>query len=99
MTITVHHLGISQSERVVWACEELGLEYELVRYERSPFLPPPEYKLLHPLGAAPVITDGDLTLAESAACVEYLCQTYGGGRFIVAPGEKNYVDFLYWFRK
>ena len=99
MTVTVHHLGISQSERVVWVCEELGLEYELRRYERAPFLPPPEYRNLHPLGAAPVITDGNFTLAESAACVEYLCQTYGGGRLIIAPGQKNYTDFLYWFRK
>ncbi len=99
MALTVHHLEISQSERVVWACEELGIDYELRRYERSPVLPPPEYRLLHPLGSSPVIKDGDLTLAESGACVEYICQVYGGGRFIVGPGQKNYADFLYWFRR
>ena len=66
--LTVHHLGKSQSERIVWLCEELGIPYELKRYERVPvtMLAPPEYKALHPLGAAPVITDGDVVLAELA---------------------------------
>ncbi|KAH7027921.1 glutathione S-transferase [Microdochium trichocladiopsis] len=97
MTLKVHHLTVSQSERVVWLCEELGLDYELVVYERAPIFAPPEYKALHPLGAAPVIQDGDLTLAESAACVEYICQKHGNGRFIVKPTDKNYADYLYWF--
>ena len=70
--LTVHHLGKSQSERIVWLCEELGIEYELKCYPRSPVLAPPEYKALHPIGAAPVITDGELVLAESGAIVEYI---------------------------
>ena len=67
--LTVHHLGISQSERIVWLCEELGLNYELKRYERRADnrLAPDEYKALHPMGIAPVITDGDLVLGESGA--------------------------------
>lgn len=97
MTLIVHHLGISQSERVVWLCEELGLDYELKKYNRSPYLAPPEYNALHPLGAAPVIEDGNVKLAESGACVEYIAQTHGKGRFIIGPDHKNYADYLYWF--
>ena len=72
--LTVHHLGKSQSERIVWLCEELGIPYELKLYDRDPVtrLAPPEYKALHPLGAAPVITDGDLVLAELGAIIEYI---------------------------
>ncbi|KAI2607894.1 glutathione S-transferase [Hypoxylon sp. NC1633] len=97
MTLTVHHLGISQSERVVFLCEELGIDYELKKYDRSPLFAPPEYKALHPLGAAPVIQDGDVTLAESGACVDYILQTRGEGRFTIAPGEKNHSEYLFWF--
>ena len=97
--LIVHHLGSSQSDRIVWLCEELGLDYELKLYERAPLLSPKEYTELHPLGAAPVIQDGDLTLAESAAITEYITNTYGNGRFIIRPDEKNYTDFLYWFRE
>jgi len=99
MTLKVHHLTVSQSERVVWLCEELGIDYELIVHERAPIFAPQELKALHPTGAAPVIQDGDVTIAESAACVEYICQKHGGGRFIVKPTEKNYADYLYWFRE
>ncbi|KAI0534478.1 putative glutathione S-transferase [Xylaria digitata] len=94
MTLIVHHLGLSQSDRVVWLCEELGLDYELKKYTRSPYLAPPEFKSLHPLGSAPVIEDGSVKLAESGACVEYIAQMYGKGRFIIAPGHKDYADYL-----
>ncbi|KAI1131135.1 putative glutathione S-transferase [Nemania abortiva] len=97
MTLIVHHLGVSQSDRVVWLCEELGIEYELKKYDRSPYLAPAEYKDLHPLGAAPVIEDGSVKLAESGACVEYIAQVHGKGRFTIAPGQKGYADYLYWF--
>ncbi|KAJ4150420.1 hypothetical protein LMH87_011172 [Akanthomyces muscarius] len=95
--ITVHHLQVSQSERIPWLLEELGLPYELKTYKRAPLLAPPEYKALHHSGAAPVITDGALTLAESGACVEYLARKHGGGRFFVAPSDDAYADFLYWW--
>src|SRR5882672_10394725 len=97
--LTVHHLGVSQSERIVWLCEELGIDYQLKRYDRRADnrLAPPDYKALHPLGAAPVITDGDLVLAESGAVVEYLIHTDGGGRLAVAAGRPGYADYLYWF--
>ena len=80
--LTVHHLGVSQSERIVWLCEELDLEYELKRYERrsDDRLAPDAYKALHPMGVAPVITDGALVFAESGAICEYINARYGGGR-------------------
>jgi glutathione S-transferase len=99
MPLIVHHLGVSQSDRVVWLCEELGIDHVLKKYDRSPVLAPPELKALHPLGAAPVIEDGSVRLAESGACVEYIAQVHGGGRFTLTPGHKDYADYLYWFRK
>ena len=97
--LTVHHLATSQSERIVWLCEELGVPYELKRYERRADnrLAPPEYKALHPMGIAPVITDGDLVLGESGAIVAYIVETYGGGRWVCKRGDAGFVDYLYWF--
>jgi len=97
--IKIHHLGHSQSERIVWLCEELGLPYELRHYVRDPVtrLSPPDLLALHPLGAAPVIEDGELQLAESAAIVEYLIVKHGGGRFKLGPDHPDYAAFLYWF--
>jgi len=97
--LKIHHLGHSQSERIVWLCEELNLSYELQHYTRDPVtrLSPPELKALHPLGAAPVIEDGDLLLAESAAIVEYIIETHGAGRLKLSPGHPDYATFLYWF--
>ena len=73
--LTVHHLGKSQSERIVWLCEELEIPYELKLYARAPLLAPADYKALHPVGTAPVITDGDLKLAESGAIAQYILAT------------------------
>jgi len=97
--LTVHHLGVSQSERIVWLCEELEIPYELKCYEREPVtrLAPAEYKALHPFGTAPVITDGDLVLGESAAIMEYIIATYGAGRLAVKPDSPEFADYLYWF--
>lgn len=96
--LTVHHLGLSQSERIVWLCEELGIDYELVCYEREPSMAgPPAYKALHPVGTAPVITDGDLVLAETCAIVEYIARLYGGGRLILGPEHPDFANYLFWF--
>jgi glutathione S-transferase len=94
--LTIHHLGVSQSDRIVWLMEELSLPYRLQWYDRKDGLAPPEYLALHPAATAPVITDGDLVLAESAVIVEYVSHTYGGGRLSVVPGQPNYVEYLYW---
>lgn len=97
--LTIHHLGHSQSERIVWLCEELGIPYELRHYRRDAItrLSPPELKALHPLGAAPLIEDGDLLLAESAAIVEYIIARHGGGRLRLDPEHLDYAAYLYWF--
>jgi glutathione S-transferase len=97
--IIVHHLGVSQSERIVWLFEELGLPYELKRYERDPVtkLAPPEYRKLHPIGIAPIITDGQVVLPESGAIVEYVIRKYGNGRLSIGPEAENFADYLFWF--
>lgn len=96
--LIVHHLGMSQSERIVWLCEEIGIEYELRRYERDRVtrLAPAEFKALHPLGTAPVVTDGELVLAESGAIVEYIVNRHGGGHLTLAPAHPDYGHYLYW---
>ena len=95
--LTVHHLGKSQSERIVWLCEELAIPYELKRYARAPLLAPADYKALHPVGTAPVIVDGDLVLAESGAIVQYIVSKYGAGRLTLAVGHPDFAQFLFWF--
>lgn len=97
--LTIHHLGKSQSERIIWLCEELAIPYELKRYQRDPvtILSPPELKALHPMGAAPVITDGSLVLAESGAIIDYIIAIYGDGRLALAPAHPDFAAYLYWF--
>lgn len=97
--LVVHHLGISQSDRIVWLCEELGIFYELRRYERDATsrMAPAEYKALHPFGTAPVITDQDLVLGESGAIIEYIVARYGGGRLIPRKDDADFADYLFWF--
>ena len=97
--LVVHHLGISQSDRIVWLCEELAIPYELIRYKRDPTtqLAPPEYRALHPFGTAPVITDDGLTLAESGAIIEYIIAKYGAGRLALGPDSPHFADYLFWF--
>lgn len=97
--LTVHHLGISQSDRIVWLCEELGIAYDLKLYDRDPEtrLAPAAYRALTPFGTAPVISDGDLVLGESAAIVDYIIAIHGDGRLAVRPGAANYADYLFWF--
>ena len=97
--LTVHHLGISQSERIIWLCEELEIPYALKIYDRDPAtrLAPAEYKALHPLGIAPVITDGEIALAESGAIIDYIIGKYGKGRLALTAGDPGFADYLFWF--
>ncbi|MGQ5701655.1 glutathione S-transferase family protein [Sandaracinobacteroides sp. A072] len=97
--LTVHHLGVSASERIVWLCEELGIDYALKHYERDPVtrLAPADYKALHPLETAPIITDGDICLAESGAIVEYIIARHGDGRLRVGQDDPAFPDYLFWF--
>lgn len=96
--ITVHHLNNSRSQRVLWLLEELGLEYRVQRYERDPvtMLAPPSLRAVHPLGKSPVLTDGDLTIAESGAIIEYLVERYGNGRLIPEAGTPQRLRYRYW---
>jgi glutathione S-transferase len=96
--IVVHHLNNSRSQRVLWLLEELGVEYEVKRYERDAktMLAPASLRAIHPLGKSPVITDGDLTLAESGAIVEYLVERYGAGRLAPRVGTPDRIRYTYW---
>jgi glutathione S-transferase len=96
--VTVHHLEHSRSQRVLWLLEELGVPYEVRRYERNKetMLAPPELRAVHPLGKSPVITDGDATVAESGAIVEYLVERYGNGRLIPPAGTPERRRYTYW---
>jgi glutathione S-transferase len=97
--LTLHHLGHSQSERIVWLCEELGLPYHLERYERraDTRMAPDAYKALHPMGTAPILVDGSLVLGESAAICDYLIAMHGDGRLARHRGDPDFADYLYWF--
>jgi len=96
--IVVHHLADSRSQRILWLLEELGLPYEVRRYERDPAtrLAPPELTAVHPLGKSPVITDGDRTVHESGAIVDYLIRHHGDGRLAPAPGAGCYEAYVQW---
>ncbi len=96
--ITVHHLNNSRSQRVLWLLEELGVPYDVKRYERNAktMLAPPELHAVHPLGKSPVITDGAHTIAETGAIVDYLIATYGDGRLIPPAGTEERLRYTYW---
>lgn len=96
--IIVHHLNNSRSQRVIWLLEELGLDFEVKRYERdaATMLAPKELRAVHPLGKSPVITDGANTIAETGAIVEYIIETYGAGRLIPASATPERLRYNYW---
>ena len=96
--ITVHHLNNSRSQRILWLLEELGVDYEIKRYERdkTTMRAPASLREIHPLGKSPVITEGKLTIAESGAIVEYLLDRHGKGRLIPAVGTPERLRYTYW---
>ena len=96
--ITVHHLNNSRSQRVLWLLEELAVPYEIKKYQRDAktMLAPTELVQVHPLGKSPVITDGDLTVAETGAIVEYLLERHGNGRLVPAVGSPERLRWRYW---
>ena len=99
MTITLHHLENSRSQRIIWLLEELGLDYEIKRYERDPKTSkaPASLKAIHPLGKSPMIEDDGDVIIETAAIVEYLVAKAGGK--LGAPGEAKgarlYTQYLH----
>jgi glutathione S-transferase len=96
--IIVHHLNNSRSQRLLWLLEELGVLYDIKRYQRDPktMLAPPELRKVHPLGKSPVITDGDVTLAESGAIMEYVMEKYGRGRLMPKPNSPERLRYTFW---
>jgi len=96
--LVVHHLNESRSQRLLWLLEELGLSYEIKRYQRDPetMLAPASLRAVHPLGKSPVLSDGDLVLAESGAIMEYLVERYGNGRLIPPLGSNELLRYRYW---
>ncbi|MEX5554157.1 glutathione S-transferase [Pseudomonas pergaminensis] len=96
--IIVHHLNNSRSQRILWLLEELGLPYEIKRYQRDPKtnLAPPELKAIHPLGKSPVIEDGGQVLIESAAIIDYLIRRHGHGRLQPDPASATYDKYVQW---
>jgi glutathione S-transferase len=96
--ITVHHLNNSRSQRILWLLEELGLEYDIQRYQRDPqtMRAPASLRAVHPLGKSPVVTDGEVTVAESGAVIEYLMERYANGRYMPAAGTEARRRYTYW---
>src|SRR5947208_11313942 len=96
--VTVHHLNNSRSQRVLWLLEELGVGYEVRRYERDPktMFAPASLRAVHPLGKSPVITENGKTIAESGAIIEYLVDTHGQGRLKPPPGTDEALRYTYW---
>ena len=96
--IILHHLENSRSQRILWLLEELGVDYDLVGYRRDPEtqLAPPELLKVHPLGKSPVITDGEVTVAESGAIIEYLVGKYDDGTLLPAAGTPERLAYTYW---
>jgi glutathione S-transferase len=96
--IVVHHLNDSRSQRILWLLEELGLPYEIKPYQRDAQtrLAPPELKKVHPLGKSPVITDGNRTIIESGAIIDYVIRRHGGGRLQPAPDSAAYDEYQQW---
>lgn len=96
--LTVHHLNNSRSQRVLWLLEELDIPYEIKAYQRDPvtMLAPPELKAIHPLGKSPVVSDGEVTVAETGAIVEWIIERYGQGRLAPAAGTPDRLRWTYW---
>ncbi|MHC5937263.1 glutathione S-transferase family protein [Nostoc sp.] len=96
--IVVHHLNNSRSQRVLWLLEELGIEYEIKFYQRDPktMLAPESLRQVHPLGKSPVITDANLTIAESGAIIEYVVDRYGNGQLVPVSGTPEHLRYTYW---
>ena len=96
--LVVHHLNNSRSQRILWLLEELGLDYEIRKYQRNPdtLFAPPELKAVHPLGKSPVLSDGERLVIESGAIVDYLLRHYGDGRLQPATDSADYDDYVQW---
>jgi glutathione S-transferase len=98
MSIKVHHLNNSRSQRILWLLEEIGAPYEIIHHQRDAVtsLAPPELLDIHPLGKSPVIDDDGQIVFESAAIVEYICERHGGENLVPARGSDDHIRYLEW---
>jgi glutathione S-transferase len=96
--LVVHHLNNSRSQRILWLLEELAVPYKIKHYQRDAqtMLAPPELKAIHPLGKSPVVTDGEVVIAETGAIVDYIVGKYGGGRLAPPAGSPERLTYDYW---
>lgn len=96
--LTVHHLNNSRSQRVLWLMEELELDYEIKFYQRNPEtnLAPPQLEAVHPLGKSPILSDGDRTLIESGAIIDYILRIHGNGQLRPPEGSAAHEAYLQW---
>src|SRR3546814_14659091 len=96
MSLIVHHLNNSRSQRILWLLEEIGAPYEIKFYDRDPVtnLAPPDLLAVHPLGKSPVIEDDGRVITESGAITEYLCERHGGGARVPEHGTADHVRHL-----
>lgn len=96
--LKVHHLNNSRSQRILWLMEELGLDYEIVPYQRDATtnLAPAALAAVHPLGKSPVVEDGEIKIAESGAIIEYVVERHGGGRLAPDPKSADHVAYIEW---
>ena len=98
MSLIVHHLNNSRSQRILWLLEEIGVPYEIKFYDRDPAtnLAPPELVAVHPLGKSPVLEDAGRIVIESAAIAEYICDYHGGEKLVPQRGTDDHVRHLHW---
>jgi glutathione S-transferase len=98
MTLKIHHLNNSRSQRILWLLEELGVSYEIVHHQRDSVtnLAPPSLTTLHPLGKSPVIDDDGFMVVESGAITEYLCERHGGDHLVPPKGTEHHIRYLEW---
>ena len=98
MSLIVHHLNNSRSQRILWLLEEIGAAYDIKYYDRDPItnLAPPALIAVHPLGKSPVIEDGGRVITESGAITEYLCERHGGGHLVPERGTDDHISHLEW---
>ena len=95
--LTLYHLRNSRSDRIIWLLEELGLDYEIIRYDRDPtFRAPAEMREVHELGKSPILRDGELVIAESGAIVDYLVTRHGSGRLAPRDDDPNWARYVFW---
>ena len=95
----IYYAPNTRAVRVVWLCEELGLDYELHKFESlaDKRMREPDYLRVHPLGRVPCLEDDRQYIFESGAIVQYILARYSGGKLAPEPGSDRFANYLQWF--